>query len=163
MRSTLLLTVTAVGLTAFVSGCTYYVQEREPRNESYASRASEPTGPSSATWNSDEPEEASTTETSGAPPAHPPKQVGRFEVVASLVLQSIPYKDCGVGGKGDIDITFAPSGAVEKIVIYADGWKDSTKECVSERFAVAHVMPFMGDSRTVRWHAELGDGGGWGA
>jgi hypothetical protein len=98
------------------------------------------------------------------PPAHPPREEGTFEVVARLVLESIPYKDCGAGGKGDIDITFMPNGAVQKLVIYADAWKESAKQCVSERFAIAHVAPFAGDARTVRWHAELGgDDGGWGS
>jgi len=112
---------------------------------------------------------ANATNEDGPPPAHAPREEGTFEVVARLVLQSIPYKDCGAGGPGDVDVSFIPSGAVQKVVVYADQWQDAAKECVAERFALAHVAPFGGDVRTVRWRVALdaapasGGGGGWGA
>jgi hypothetical protein len=93
----------------------------------------------------------------GPPPAHEPAKEGTFEIFARLVFKSIPYKDCGSGGSGDVDVTFAPAGSVEKVEVWADGWQDQTKQCVAERFAFAHVTPFAGGPRTVRWRVVLGD------
>lgn len=146
-------------------GCTIYEQrpardDDVPRAEQCASRsddAAEDIGTS--------PGVAAAVDDDQPPAAHAPREEGTFEMVARFVLGSIPYKDCGAGGRGDLDITFMPNGSVQKVVVWADAWSEPAKQCVSERFAIAHLAPFAGDARTVRWHADLegeGDGSGWG-
>jgi len=143
---------------AHLAGCTYYIQQPqggETSSRETCATTSEGAGTEPLAATSDDEDDAQ------PPPAHAPREVGTFELVAHTVLQSVPYKDCGTGGRGDVDVTFQPNGTVQKVVVYANGWQPPAKQCVAERFALARVVPFAGDARTVRWHVQLSDGG-WG-
>lgn len=72
-----------------------------------------------------------------------------------LVLKSIPYRDCGVGGPGKIEITFAPKGVVTKVEVIEGDFDDPTRACIVDRFKGAHVEPFAGDERTFEWGIHL--------
>ena len=148
--------VAAPLLCVLFAGCTYYVQT--PPEGAYSSARDSHTCTDSDGEGSDV---ATTSDDTSPPTAHAPRDEGTFELVARAVLRSVPYKDCGAGGRGDVDVTFMPNGIVQKVVVWADGWQDTAKECVSERFALAHVLPFAGDARTVRWHVRLEENG-WG-
>jgi hypothetical protein len=159
MRTSSLLAAFALSSLA---GCTYYVQEL-PRTETGQSGGGDRCTSSSSDHSTaaDETSDEDDANENTKPYASLPREEGTFELVARFVLRSIPYRDCGTGGRGDLDITFMPNGSVQKIVVWAYAWSEPTKQCVSERFAIAHVTPFAGDARTVRWHTALDDGG-WG-
>jgi hypothetical protein len=169
MRSLLYLAASSL-LVGCLVGCIYEVEPPRSEGASSAECASSTGSAESKATPDDEAEgDASPAEDANQKPyASLPREEGTFELVARFVLRSIPYRDCGTGGRGDLDITFMPNGSVQKIVVWAYAWSEPTKECVSQRFAIAHVAPFAGDARAVRWHAALEDrdgdkDGGWGS
>lgn len=75
--------------------------------------------------------------------------------VLRTVLPSIPYRDCGVGGYGKIDLTIEPDGLVERVQLVSGAFDPATRECVATRFSSIKVPAFSGKARTFRWAVHL--------
>ena len=99
--------------------------------------------------------EAASTEKTSTPPL-PDSTV----TIAAYVLASVPYRDCGAGGTGSVDVTFAPTGTVEKVDVHGS-WSAEVKTCIAQRFGAASIPAIKG-SRTMTWPIKLPDSSGWG-
>jgi len=91
------------------------------------------------------------------PPKDPPKPAGaEFDKSAAIAsLKAVPYKDCGSGGGGKVQVTFAPGGNVSSAVVTAGEYDGATKSCIQNRFKGAKVPAFSGDPKSFAWGVSL--------
>lgn len=75
--------------------------------------------------------------------------------VLRTVLPSIPYRDCGVGGDGKLELTIDPDGSVQRAQLVAGAYDDAATECVLQRFSQVQIPAFTGKPRTFRWAVRL--------
>jgi hypothetical protein len=78
-----------------------------------------------------------------------------FTATLRTVLKSIPYRDCGKGGAGKIEITVEPKGLTRDVVVVEGAYDAPTSACVAERFKHVRVDAFGGEPRTYTWKIEL--------
>ncbi|MBI2389987.1 MAG: zinc-ribbon domain-containing protein [Deltaproteobacteria bacterium] len=77
------------------------------------------------------------------------------KAAAKSALSSVPYKDCGSGGAGKVQVTFAPSGSVSSAVVTSGEYDPGTKSCIQNRFKGAKVPAFGGDPKSFGWSINL--------
>ena len=77
------------------------------------------------------------------------------KAAATHALKSVPYKDCGTGGPGKVQITFSPSGSVQSAVVTAGEYDGGTKSCIANRFKGAKVPPYDGAPKSFGWSISL--------
>lgn len=95
----------------------------------------------------------------GAPkPAEKPPAAAGGEIdkaAAKSALSSVPYKDCGSGGAGKVQVTFGPNGNVTSAVVTAGDYDGGTKNCIQNRFRSAKVPAYGGDPKSFSWSINL--------
>lgn len=70
-------------------------------------------------------------------------------------LSAIPYKDCGSGGPGKVQVTFGPSGSVSSAVVTSGDYDGGTKSCIQNRFKGAKVPAYGGAPKSFAWSVSL--------
>jgi len=75
--------------------------------------------------------------------------------VARSSLKSVTYADCGVGGRGRIQLTIEPSGKTSTVSVIEGTFDEATTKCLVQRFGKVSVPPFKGGAHAVRWNIEL--------
>ncbi|MBI2394288.1 MAG: hypothetical protein HYV09_32250 [Deltaproteobacteria bacterium] len=81
---------------------------------------------------------------------------GGFDAeVARSSLKSVTYTDCGVGGRGRIQLTIEPSGKTSTVNVIEGTFDEATTKCLVERFGKVSVPPFKGGAHAVRWNFAL--------
>lgn len=69
---------------------------------------------------------------------------------ALAALEMVPYKDCGSGGSGRVEVAFASNGKVSSVAIVAGVYDAGTQSCIRNRFKSAHIAPFSAPPFAVR-------------
>jgi hypothetical protein len=87
-----------------------------------------------------------------ASPTRPP-----FDLDAAWsAVGEIAYGDCGVGGAGKMEITFAANGAVKGATLITGAYAPAVKACVEGRFAGAKIAPYSGEAEhAIRFDVTL--------
>lgn len=70
-------------------------------------------------------------------------------------LGAIPYKDCGSGGPGKVQVTFGPNGNVTSAVVTSGEYDGGTKSCIQNRFKGAKVPAYGGAPKSFAWSVNL--------
>jgi predicted Zn finger-like uncharacterized protein len=98
----------------------------------------------------------------GAPPPpkkeDPPAAAGGGEIDKGAVksaLGGVPYKDCGSGGAGKVQVTFGPNGNVTSAVVTGGDYDGGTKSCIQNRFKSAKVPAYGGAPKSFAWSINL--------
>ena len=77
-----------------------------------------------------------------------------FRASMKLVLASIPYKDCGAGSEGKVQITFDEQGNATSVAVIAGTYDAATTSCLVARFRGVHAPP-SASPRTIQWGIHL--------
>lgn len=70
-------------------------------------------------------------------------------------LGGVPYKDCGTGGAGKVQVTFGPNGNVTSAVVTSGEYDGGTKSCIQNRFKSAKVPAYGGAPKSFAWGVSL--------
>ncbi len=70
-------------------------------------------------------------------------------------LGGVPYKDCGSGGAGKVQVTFGPNGKVSSASVTSGSYDAATKSCIAGRFKSAKVPAYGGDPKSFAWSINL--------
>lgn len=81
---------------------------------------------------------------------------GEIDKAAAVsALKGVPYKDCGSGGAGKVQVTFGPNGNVTSAVVSSGDYDGGTKSCIQSRFRSAKVPAYGGAPKTFGWSISL--------
>lgn len=73
-----------------------------------------------------------------------------YDLAAALrALNGIYYGDCRVPSRGQLVVTFAPSGRVKQVALAQGDYDADTMACLSARFHAAKIPPFEGAAHSV--------------
>jgi len=73
-----------------------------------------------------------------------------YDIGAALkAINRVYYGGCNVPSDGELAITFAPNGRVQKVAVVQGAYDERTTGCVAARFGAARVPPFRGGPQTV--------------
>lgn len=90
--------------------------------------------------------------------ADPPKPAGDGEpdkAAVKAALGGVPYKDCGTGGAGKVQVTFGGSGSVSSAVVTSGSYDGGTKSCIQNRFKSAKIPAYGGPPKSYAWSVNL--------
>jgi hypothetical protein len=78
-----------------------------------------------------------------------------FRASLKLVLASIPYKDCGPGGEGKVQLTFDEEGTATAVEIVSGNYEASTRACLVDRFRGVRAPASTSGKHVIVWGIHL--------
>lgn len=82
-------------------------------------------------------------EAPAVPPLPAATDTTTFDLAAvKVAMKAVAYADCGVGGRGRVQLTFASDGSVTSAAVMEGNYSTATKACIAARFAGVKIPSF---------------------